>query len=119
MASPFVHMELNTSDLQKAKEFYKALFGWEFEDQDMGPGGVYSVFKPDQGPGGGMMAMPGAPVGWLAYIGVSDIHAATAQAKSLGAQVIRDSQEVPGHGWMSILIDPTGASIALWQPKAA
>jgi predicted enzyme related to lactoylglutathione lyase len=23
--------------------------------------------------------------------------------------------EVPGHGWMTILGDPTGATIALWQ----
>ena len=119
MANPFVHMELNTTDLQKSKEFYGALFGWKFQDQDMGPGGVYSTFKPDDGPGGGIMAMQGAPVGWLAYIGVSDIRKATAQAKSLGAQVIRDSQEVAGHGWMSILTDPTGAPVALWQPKTA
>ena len=57
MANPFVHLELNTPDLTAAKKFYGALFGWTFQDMDMGPGGIYSTFKPDTGPGGGMMSM--------------------------------------------------------------
>ena len=60
-----------------------------------------------------------APSAWLAYVGVDDIEAATAKAKSLGAQVIREVTEVPGAGWMSIFIDPTGATLALWKPKPA
>ena len=117
MANPFVHLELNTPDLAKAKDFYSQLFGWKFEDMDMGPGGIYSTFKPNEGPGGGLMSMAGAPTSWLAYVGVEDIHAATNKARSLGAQVIREAQEVPGYGVFSILVDPTGAAIALWQPK--
>ena len=35
------------------------------------------------------------------------------------AQVIREVTEVPGAGWMSIFIDPTGAALALWKPKPA
>ena len=65
------------------------------------------------------MSMPGAPTGWLAYIGVDDIHSATDKAAALGAKVVRGVQEVPGHGWMSILVDPTGANIALWQGNTA
>ena len=49
------------------------------------------------------MSMPGAPTGWLAYIGVEDIHSATDKTASLFAKVFRGVQEVPGHGWMSIL----------------
>ena len=58
MANPFVHLELNTPDLAKAKQFYGQLFGWQFEDMDMGPDGTYSTFKVDSGPGGGMTSMP-------------------------------------------------------------
>ena len=29
MANPFVHLELNTPDIAKAKAFYGALFGWD------------------------------------------------------------------------------------------
>jgi predicted enzyme related to lactoylglutathione lyase len=116
MANPFVHLELATSDLAKAKEFYGKLFNWTFTDNDMGGGMIYSMFKPDDGPGGGVYAMPDAPPAWLAYVGVDDINAATTKAKSLGATVIRGPMEVPGHGWMTILTDPTGAAVALWQP---
>jgi uncharacterized protein len=119
MANPFVHLELATSDVTKAKEFYGKLFGWTFQDNDMGNGMIYSMFKPDDGPGGGMFTMPGAPTAWLAYVGVDEINAASAEATSLGAKIIRGPMEVPGHGWMTILQDPTGAAIALWQPKSA
>ena len=117
MANPFVHLELNTSDTAKAKSFYGDLFGWTFNDMDMGPGGIYSTFKPDSGPGGGVFSMPDAPSGWLAYVGVDDIKKATAKAKSLGAQVFVDSQEIPNVGWFSVMSDPSGGRIAIFQPK--
>ena len=39
-------------------------------DMDMGPGGTYTIIKPGEGPGGGMMKhpVPGAPSTWLAYV---------------------------------------------------
>jgi uncharacterized protein len=117
MANPFVHLELNTSDLAKSKDFYGAMFGWQFQDMDMGPGGIYSTFKPESGPGGGMMSMPGGNKGWLAYIGVEEIKAATEKATSLGATVIIGPHEIPNVGWFTILSDPTGNTIAIFQPK--
>lgn len=117
MANPFVHLELNTPDTAKAKSFYGELFGWKFNDMDMGPGGIYSTFKPDSGPGGGVFSMEGGAPGWMAYVGVDDIKAATAKAKSLGAQVFIDSQEIPNVGWFSVMSDPTGCKIAIFQPK--
>ena len=115
MAKPFVHLELATPDLHKAKDFYSKLFNWTITDSDSGNGWVYSMFKPDEGPGGGMFTMPGIPPSWLAYVGVDDIKDAPANATDLGATVIRGPQEVPGHGWMTVIKDPTGAPIALWQ----
>ena len=32
MANPFVHVELHTDDVAKAKAFYSRLFGWKLED---------------------------------------------------------------------------------------
>ena len=116
MSNPFVHLELNTPDLAKAKEFYGKMFGWEFNDSQM-PVGTYSTFKPSSGPGGGMFTMPGGPVAWLPYIGVEEIKAATEQAASLGAKVCMACHEIPGVGWISMLTDPVGATIALFQPK--
>ena len=37
--------------------------------------------------------------------------------RSLGAKIMQDVTEVMGMGWLSILIDPTGAVLGLWQTK--
>ena len=118
MANPFVHVELNTTDVSKAKTFYGALFNWNLEDVPM-PGGSYTIIKVGEGTGGGIMKnpMPGVPSFWLAYVEVADIAAATEKAKSLGATVMKDVTEVMGMGSLSIVIDPTGAALGLWQPK--
>jgi predicted enzyme related to lactoylglutathione lyase len=119
MANPFVHVELNTTDVSKAKTFYGSLFNWELEDVPM-PGGTYTLIKVGEGTGGGLMKhpIPGAPSMWLAYVLVDDIAAATQKAKSLGATVMKDVTEVMGMGWFSIILDPTGAALGLWKPKA-
>ena len=117
MANPFVHVELATTDLDKAKSFYQALFDWKLNDMDMGGGMNYTLIEVGEGTGGGMMKhpMPGVPSAWLAYVNVDDIAAATATAKSLGATIVRDVTEVPNAGSFAIITDPTGATLGLWQ----
>lgn len=120
MANPFVHIELQTGDVAKAKEFYSKLFDWKLEDLPMpGGSGTYTMINVGEGTGGGMVTSPapGVPPHWLAYIGVDDVAASTAKAKSLGATVVQDVMEVGSHGWMSIIMDPTGATFALWKGK--
>jgi uncharacterized protein len=120
MANPFCHVELASTDVAKAKTFYSTLFDWKITDSDMGGGMIYSTFRPtDDSPGGGMMQhpVPGAPSAWLPYVLVDDINAATKKATSLGAKVMKDTQEVPNMGWFSIIIDPAGAPLGLWQTK--
>jgi uncharacterized protein len=119
MGNPFVHVELHTQDVAKAKKFYKALFDWKTKDVPMGPGGSYTMIEVGEGTGGGMMKspMPGVPAQWVAYVGVSNVAAATKKAEQLGAKIIQGKTEVPGFGWFSTIADPTGAVLALWQPK--
>ena len=116
MANAFVHVELSTTDVGKAKDFYGKLFQWTLEDVPM-DGGSYTLIKVGEGSGGGIMQqmVPGAPSTWLAYVDVDDIAAATKQAKDLGATVMRDVTEVMGAGWLSIIVDPTGAVLGLWK----
>src|SRR5712671_1864914 len=119
MANPFVHVELSTTDLDKAKSFYQSLFDWQLKEADVGGGMTYAMIDVGKGTGGGMMKqmIPGAPSAWMAYVGVADIVAATAKAKSLGAKVIKDVTDVMGAGSFSIIMDPTGAMLGLWQEK--
>jgi uncharacterized protein len=120
MANPFIHVELNTTDLSKAKAFYQGLFDWKLEDFPMEPG-AYTMINAGEGTGGGMMQHP-APQGpsmWLAYVLVDDISAATEKAKSLGATIMKDVTKVAEAGWLSIIVDPTGAMLGLWKPKGS
>ncbi|HYU12994.1 MAG TPA: VOC family protein [Stellaceae bacterium] len=119
MANPFVHVELATIDIDKAKSFYQSLFDWQLSDMDMGGGMTYTMIGVGEGTGGGIMKqmIPNAPSAWMAYVQVDDIRAATDKAKSLGATIMRDVMEVMDAGSLSILRDPTGAMLGLWQPK--
>jgi predicted enzyme related to lactoylglutathione lyase len=120
MGNPFVHVELVTTDVKQAKSFYGSLFDWKLEDADMGGGMTYTMIKVGEGTGGGMMKhpMPGQPSAWVPYVLVDNVVAATKKAKTLDAKIIRDVSEVPGMGSFSIIQDPTGGVLGLWQAKA-
>jgi len=122
MANPFVHVELHTNDVERARKFYTSLFGWKLQDVPMpGGGGPYTMIDVGGGTGGGMMAnpAPGTPPHWVAYVGVDNIDASTKKAKELGATVLVDVMDVGEFGRMSVVNDPTGATLAMWQAKSA
>ncbi len=118
MGNPFVHVELMANDVGKAKSFYGKLFDWKLEDMPIGDM-TYTMIQVGEGTGGGLMKnpIPNAPSAWLAYVQVGDLKAATGKAKSLGATVMKDATEVAGAGSFSIITDPTGAMLGLWEPK--
>ncbi len=118
MGNPFVHVELSTNDVAKAKSFYSQLFDWKLEDMPMEKG-TYTMINVGEGTGGGLMQHPmaGAPSMWLSYVLVDDIEAATKKVKALGGTVMKDKTEVPDMGWLAIIIDPTGAMLGLWKAK--
>jgi len=111
-------MELMATDVGKAKAFYGKLFDWKLEDLDMGDM-TYTMIRVGEGTGGGLMKnpMPNASSLWVAYVEVADVEAATNKAKSLGAKVMKEVAEIKGAGSFSIISDPTGAMLGLWQSK--
>lgn len=117
MANPFIHIELQTQDVDKSKKFYANMFNWKLEKI---PGMDYTMISVGEGTGGGMMKKPvsGMPDNWLPYILVDDVAASTKKAQSLGATICKDVTEIPDFGWFSVILDPTGAAFGLWQPKA-
>ncbi len=118
MANAFVHIELLTEDVAAAKEFYAGLFDWKLQDIPMDET-TYTMIEVGEGTGGGMMKnpVPGVPSHWLAYVQVEDVSASTEKAKSLGGTIVREVTEIPDYGRFSVMIDPTGAAFALWQPE--
>jgi predicted enzyme related to lactoylglutathione lyase len=113
--------ELATSNHAGAKEFYKNVFGWNANDSEYGPGNFYTTFELDgKGVAGGYgmdqaQLDRGIPPHWNVYVAVASADEATAKAKSLGANVMMEPFDVMEHGRMSVVMDPTGAAICLWQ----
>lgn len=120
MANPFVHVELNTRDLPAAKNFYSRLFGWKLDDEPMPSGGTYTMIQVGAGTGGGMYSSndPGTAPGWTAYVGVDDIKVSTELARELGAKIVVDCVAIGEFGWMSVFVDPAGATLAMWQSQS-
>ena len=50
MGNPFVHVELHTNDVKRAREFYSKLFEWKLKDEPMPGGGAYTMIEVGRAP---------------------------------------------------------------------
>jgi predicted enzyme related to lactoylglutathione lyase/NifU-like protein involved in Fe-S cluster formation len=114
--------ELATTDYEAAWNFYHDLFGWEKDSaMDMGPAGMYQLFKRNGVQLGGMYNKPAdmpAPPHWLCYAKVDDVQKRVDTIKNLGGQILVGPMEVPGGDWIVVGMDPQGAAFALHSTKA-
>ena len=117
----FCWHDLAATDCDITTEFYSKLLGWTSEVIEMGEGKTYTMLKNAEEEVGGLYRMDeqtasaGIPSYWTSYVLVEDIAGATQKAKELGATIIMEPFDVGGHGMMSVITDPTGASFALWK----
>lgn len=103
--------ELQARDLDAAKKFYPALFGWRLKESPQ-----YVEFHLAEHAVGGMMqsqSPEGVPSFWLPYFAVDDCDRATETAKSAGAQVYVPPMDIEKVGRFSVLADPQGATFAV------
>jgi uncharacterized protein len=118
--SRFVWYELLTTDADAAKAYYADVAGWTTQDAPM-PGMTYTLLSAGAAQVGGLMATPqelldlGIPPCWTGYVGVDDVDASAEKAKSLGGEVRRPPDDIPGVGRFAIVADPLGAVIALFH----
>lgn len=117
----FSWIELATTDGPGAKKFYTDLFGWDVQDNPMGPDMVYTIYKIN---GKDVAAsyqkgaeMEQVPTHWACYVAVESADETAAKAKSLGGTVVQEPFDVMDHGRMAAITDPTGATFCIWQPK--
>ena len=112
--------ELHSEDSAKAIDFYCNFFGWsKTSELDMGPMGVYRMFKTGHGEEGGIMnRRPETPASfWLYYVNVDALDPAIERIKAKGGQIANGPVEVPGGQWIVQALDPQGALFALVAPK--
>lgn len=121
-ANEFCWNRLMTRDLNEAKKFYSKLFGWELHKANLGDLPIF-VFKKGNKEVGGLME---TPIGleesfsphWMSFIAVDDIHLSVAQAVELGASIILPVKAIGTSGHVSIITDPVGARVGLWQASS-
>jgi predicted enzyme related to lactoylglutathione lyase len=100
------------NDVDKAKRFYGAVFGWHFTDS---PG--YTFIDTGEVPRGGMMPKPpAAPSAALnTYFRVDDITKTLRDVVEAGGKVIVPTMEIPGVGSFAIFVDPDNIPIGVLQ----
>src|SRR3954471_14460484 len=110
--------ELATSDADAAKGFYAAVFGWNYEDHPVGDGQVYSVARRDARRVAALFASD-EPPHWNCYVTVESVDDSTPRAAELGATVLAEPFDVMDVGRMSVIADPTGAALCLWEARTS
>lgn len=109
-------VDLSTSDIAGASDFYSRLLGWDVAviasamgDYHVGKIGDFEV--------AGMMAqspdMQGMPSVWSIFIYVENIWETIHRVEHSGGKVAQQPFEIPGGAWVSVVVDSTGAMFAL------
>ena len=111
--------DLNTSDPQRAQQFYTTVFGWEFIASPHSDPPYLQIRNGEDYIGGIPPCPPPAnvPSHWMAYFLVTDCDAAAARAITLGGRFCMEPMDLKNVGRMSILKDPQGAVFAVFQPR--
>jgi predicted enzyme related to lactoylglutathione lyase len=119
--------ELYTTDAAKAKEFYGAVLGWDFDEVPLpGDAGAYVIAsRPGGGQDGshsgimqlGTDMLPEGTSYWQPYFSVADVDATVAKATKRGGAVLMPGTDMEGVGRLALLRDPEGAFFALLHPS--
>ncbi|GAA2156252.1 hypothetical protein FHX52_4181 [Humibacillus xanthopallidus] len=112
--------DVMVDDLDAARRFYGALFGWTFEDLPAEAGG-YVMARKDGHVVAGAMAKnpddPGQVSAWTLYLATDDVDAAAKRAATSGGIFFLGPMDVLDVGRIAVGADPAGAAYGLWQAK--
>jgi predicted enzyme related to lactoylglutathione lyase len=125
--SRVVHFEIQVDDVERAKAFYSAVFGWEFQDWSEVVGSVYwgaSTGPDDQmGINGGLLqrsaAVSSSAQGANAFVctmQVEDYDAAEAAILANGGTLALPKYALPRMAWQGYYLDTEGNTIGIHQP---
>jgi predicted enzyme related to lactoylglutathione lyase len=113
MSNAFVWFHNGSEKPDDSVKFYENLLGWK---PSAGPPGT-TMLAVETGPIAGVGPTEGKTAAWIPFVEVKDVDEATKRAVKLGAGVIKQRTRGPA-GDYSVIRDPGGAPIALWQKAA-
>ncbi|HQR28570.1 MAG TPA: VOC family protein [Nocardioides sp.] len=125
--SRVIHFEIHAEDVPRAVEFYRAVFGWEFQDWGEFAGMPYfgAITGADDQPGinGAVMQRqgpnpaPGATVaGAVLTMGTGDFDATAAKILEAGGTVALPKHALTGMAWQGYFLDTEGNVFGVHQP---
>jgi uncharacterized protein len=123
MSGRVVHFEVPFDDGDRARGFYKEIFGWQLQEMpEMNYTLVMSGPSGDSGPteagfiNGGMMARQGGPAqGPVIVVDVDSIDATLERIGSLGGSTVSGKTPVGEMGFAAYAKDSEGNVIGLWE----
>ena len=114
-------IDTNQPDPEAALDFYRGVFGWEFES--MMPADAPGEYFVARLRGGDVAAVGSVPAGmpstatWNTYVWVDSADDTAMRASDAGGSVLREPFDVLDSGRMAVLADPEGAAFSVWQAK--
>ncbi|MDI1462343.1 VOC family protein [Catellatospora sp. KI3] len=115
-------VDLSTTDLKAATEFYTDLFGWEAEVSPEPETGGYTTFRLDGRAVAGAGPIEGGehqPALWTTYVEVHDAEQTARDVAEAGGSVLLEPFDVHPNGKMAVFLDQAGGMFAVWQPGSA
>jgi predicted enzyme related to lactoylglutathione lyase len=119
-----IHFEIHAIDPERVQDFYRKLFGWQFQKWE-GPMEYWLVTTgPDAEPGinGGLLRRQGSPPtdgqavnAYVCTVGVDSVDKGLGTAGELGGTVAVPKMPVPGMGWLAYVKDPDGNIVGIMQ----
>ena len=121
-----VHFEIPADDLERAKNFYGSVFGWQLQTVPMGGGEYTVVVTTPVDEQTQLPVEPGAINGGLFQrdeqlrtpvltIDVDAIDDALREVQAGGGSTVTPRTEIPGMGAFAYFTDPEGNVLGLWE----
>jgi predicted enzyme related to lactoylglutathione lyase len=108
------HIDIPVSDMERAKSFYAALFGWRIE----APPGFedYPMWQaPNQISGGGLAPRSDDFDQPRSYVDVDSIEETLAIVREQGGRVLMERSPISETSWWAIIQDPDGNVVGLYE----
>lgn len=114
----FCHIELTTTDLEQAANFYRSMFGWKIDPMSEGYW-MISTSEDPQGVSGGLIKVESIlDSGAQNYVYVDDVADALKKAVSHGAKIIDEKRPLPHEiGFIGMFELPDGYKLGLFSTK--
>lgn len=108
------HIDIPVADMEKAKQFYSSLFGWQIAEVPGYEG--YPMWQaPNKISGGGLAPREDGFTQPRSYVEVDSIDETVATATAAGATVLMEKSPISETSWWAVIADPDGNAIGLYE----